>query len=39
MDGAYGLYEDTIFIPQKSISFQRYMTRDNFVSFRLVMAG
>jgi hypothetical protein len=35
MDGAYGFYEDTIFIPQKSISLQPYMTRDNFVSFRL----
>jgi len=33
--GAYSLYEDTVFIPLNSISYQPYVTRDNLVSFRL----
>lgn len=37
MSGAYGLYEDTVFIPQKSIQYwpEVYETGDNQVSFRL----
>ncbi|MDD4769618.1 MAG: hypothetical protein PHT52_07465 [Eubacteriales bacterium] len=37
MNGPYGLFEDTIFIPQKSMDYwpDAYVTMDNFVSFRL----
>ncbi len=35
MNGAYGLFENTIFIPQCSVSYPPSLTRDNFVSFRL----
>ena len=34
-EGGYGIYVDTIFIPQKSLSYQPYRTWDNLVSFRL----
>lgn len=35
-EGGYGIYEDTIFVPQKSLNYQPYRTWDNLVSFRLV---